>query len=134
MGGIATVLATGLAYYLYWTNRDKISAVLGALLHYGSRLTYSELTEKLNRLGEMRADDKAQKGEIIASMGELYGQLQGNSELRVVCLDSLREIEIYLKSPDKLTEPTHRMLVARLRETLRQHEIAKLGGSGRTKP
>lgn len=132
VGAIASVAGASLAYALWWKNRDRISAAFDALTYYyGVRVTVSELTAKLDKLSELRADDEGQRQEVIGLLADIHGQLQGNPKLRKACDVSFRKIHELLRDKSKLTFAAQRSVTAELRGPLTQYELHQLAERGK---
>jgi hypothetical protein len=119
----ATILATGWAFYVYWRNRDKVSAALNALRQYGTRTTLSELLAKLDRLSRMTPAELADRGMAVNLLADIQGQIEGNPELRLTCRAELRSIESLLRSEEAMFAYSFQRIVSRLKETLKHRDI-----------
>jgi hypothetical protein len=125
IAGIFTIIASGIAIYVFIFNRQKISAAIGLLLNYSFQTTLSELKEKLERLNEYNANDSTENQEIRNILHEIAGQLRGNNRLSSRLFNMSEKIET-LASSKKLTEPTKRSLISELREQLRNIQMESI--------
>lgn len=97
IANVATILAAGWAFFVYWRNRDKVSAALNALRNYGTRTTVVELLAKLDRLSRMTPEEVADREMVVNLLGDIQGQIEGHPELRQRCRAELRSIEALLR-------------------------------------
>jgi len=120
---IFTIIASGIAIYLFVFQRGKISNAINLLLNYSTQLTLSELKSKLERLNSYNANDKKQNEEVINILHEIDGQVKGNKLLKSNLENVMTTISKYIESPTKLTEPRKRSLVHELRESIRNLDM-----------
>lgn len=125
IASIFTIIASGIAIYVFIFNRQKISAAIGLLLNYSFQTTLSELKEKLERLNEYNANDSAENQEIRNILHEIAGQLRGNNRLSSKLFNMSEKIET-LASSKKLTEPIKRSLISELREQLKNIQMESI--------
>ena len=90
----ATLLASGLAIWVYFANRKKISAAIQVLLNYSFHTTLTELKEKLERLNEYSAKEADDIPEIQNILHEIAGQIRGNKKL----MESISDLPEALES------------------------------------
>ena len=120
LADLATIIASGIAIYIFCTKRKHIGAAIKLLLSYSFQLTMSELRSKLDRLNEINANEESQRDEIKAIMSDIAGQLRGNRALQQKCRNLIEKLENYSEEDnEKLTEPRKRSVVSELREKLR---------------
>lgn len=125
LSGVAnafTIIASGLAIYVYFTSRGRISAAIQLLLNYSFQTTIAELKEKLERLNEYNANEPDDQSEIKSILHEIAGQIRGNSRLVAAAPDLPAKIERIALSK-KLTEPMRRSIVSEVREQLRNIQV-----------
>lgn len=122
IASIFTVLASGLAIFIYIKNRKKLSSALRLLINFSFQTTLTELKEKLERLNEYNAQDVNELIEIRNILHEIAGQIQGNSTLIKLIPNLAKKIELLAKSK-KLTEPAKRSIVSEIRENLRNIQV-----------
>jgi hypothetical protein len=60
MSNVFTILASGIAIYIFFSKRKSISSIFDLLVNYTFQLTLSELKEKIERLNEYNAKDPEQ--------------------------------------------------------------------------
>lgn len=129
VANIATVAAAGLAFWVYFSNRKRISAAIQLLLNYSFQTTLAELKEKLERLNEYNASDSDDVPEIRNILHEIAGQMRGNERLNglMSCLPDKIE---RLAMAKRLLEPQKRALVSEVREQLRNIQVKSLEVGG----
>lgn len=125
LGNTFTIVASGIAIYLFLTKRSEITAAFRLLLSYSYQTTLSELKEKLERLNEYRATDPKDISEIKNILHEIAGQIRGNAKLHAAAPDLARRCEA-LASGKKLTEPNKRSLVSEIREVLKNLNVTNI--------
>jgi hypothetical protein len=125
LSGVAntfTILASGLAIYLFATNRGKVSAAFQLLLNYSFQSTLAELKEKLERLNEYNANEPTDQSEIRNILHEIAGQIRGNPRLLAAAPQLAMKIETLAHSK-KLSEPSKRSIVSEVREQLKNIQV-----------
>lgn len=125
LAGVAsafTIVASGLAIYLFATNREKISAAIQLLLNYSFQTTLAELKEKLERLNEYNANEPSEQSEIRNILHEIAGQIRGNPRLLAAAPLLAKKVEALAQSK-KLSEPSKRSIVSELREQLKNIQV-----------
>jgi len=122
VANVFTVIASGIAIYVFVLNRKKISAAINLLLNYSFQSTLTEIREKLERLNEYNANDSAGNQEVRNILHEIAGQLRGNQRLFSLLAGMSEKIENLAKSK-KLNEPLKRSMVSELREHLRNIQV-----------
>ena len=118
-----TVIASGIAIYLYIFKRDTISSAFKVLVNYSYQITLSELRAKLERLNDLNENEPTHVEQIINILNEIVGQIRGNKNLRHEFEDVLEKISELAENPKGLTEPKKRSLVSELREGLRHYDV-----------
>jgi hypothetical protein len=117
---VFTIVASGIAIFVYLRHRGEIVAAITLLLNYSYQTTLAELKEKLERLNEYTANEPTHIPEIQAILHEIAGQIKGNS--RVARAGADRDLVSRLErlaNGKKLTEPSKRSMVAEVREFLK---------------
>lgn len=114
-----TIVASGIAIYLFFWKGKIISSVFNVLVNYTTQLTLSELKEKLDVLNKLKATQDEDRDEIINVMHEITGQLKGNPKLMPHFLTLISNIEKVTTTKGKLTEPWKRAIVSEIREKIR---------------
>lgn len=122
---IFTIIASGIAIWIFVFHRDTFKSVIRVLLNYAYQITLTELISKMDSLNDMNADDNDKRQEVINILNDIRGQLRGNKYLKDRCGDIVNEIDTYAGTRRKLTEANKRSLVSELRETLRHVDIEK---------
>lgn len=118
LADIFTILASGMAIYLFVVNRDKISSMFNILLNYSTQATLTDLYSKIERLNSHNVNDENQKTEVINILNEILGQINGNKKLGESLKNIYKKIKIIIKNKN-ITEPEKRSIVSELRESLR---------------
>lgn len=125
LSGVAdvfTVIASGIAIYVFIAKRKEISLALGLLLNYSFQTTLGELKEKLERLNEYNANEPTDLPEIKNIFHEIAGQIRGNQRLLKGAPTLPKRIEKLARNP-KLAETMKRSMVSELREFLRNIQV-----------
>lgn len=124
VANLLTIVASGIAIYLFVAKRDVISSAFKTLLNYAHQVTLTELNAKLEKLNDLNADESSQKAAVVNVLNDIVGQINGNKRLKVQCSDVLKKAAQWAENPRRLTEPRKRSLVSELRETLK-HVVVK---------
>ncbi len=124
IANLMTIIASGLALYIYFTNKEKIKSALNFILNYSNQLTLTDLKFKIERLNEFNSNDATQKLEVINILNEIEGQILGNNEFKQKLELQLIKIEAFTSNPKLLTEPKKRSLVSELKESLRNLDVS----------
>ncbi len=125
LAGVAnafTIVASGLAVYLFAINRGKISAAFQLLLSYSFQTTLTELKEKLERLNEYNANEASEQSEIRNILHEIAGQIRGNPRLLTAAPLLAEKVEVLALSK-RLSEPSKRSIVSEVREQLKNIQV-----------
>lgn len=123
---IMTILASGIAIYLYVTKRQSISNVFHLLLNYSYQITLSELRLKLDKLNDLDADDDDQCAEVINIFSDILGQIKGNDVLNNHFEEMMVRLKTLSSSKKTLTEARKRGIVSELRERIRHLDIKNI--------
>ena len=124
LANLLTIIASGIAIYLFINNREKLSSALNAIVNYSIQLTLSELKYKVERLNDYTTNDKDQLTEVINILNEIEGQINGSKILEAALSEQLTKIANFTNSPRTLSEPKKRSLVAELREKIRHIDVS----------
>jgi hypothetical protein len=127
VANILTIATAGIALYVFFFNREKITSAINFILNYSNQLTLTDLKFKIERLNDFNAGDTTQKGEVINILHELEGQIIGNGTLKLKLQDQLTKISTYTSNTKLLTEPRKRSLVSELKESIRNIDVANYG-------
>lgn len=122
VANLFTIMASGLALYLFIVKRKELSLALNLLLNYSFQTTLTELKEKLERLNEYNANEPTDLPEIKNILHEIAGQLRGNQRLLRGAPELPERIEKLARNK-RLSEPLKRSMVSELREYLRGIQI-----------
>ena len=125
VANVATVAAALLAFWVYFSNRKKISAAIQLLLNYSFQTTITELKEKLERLNEYNANEPDDVPEIRNILHEIAGQIRGNDRLNKDASGLADKVERLAKAK-QLLEPQKRALVSEVREKLKNIQVNSL--------
>lgn len=123
-----TVVASGIAIYVFFAKGPELRTAFSLLLNWSFQLTLTEIKSKLERLNEYTANEPSEIDEIRNIFHEIAGQIRGNKRIAGAAPDIARQLEALAVSK-KLTEPRKRMMVAELREILRNIEVNSLTAS-----
>ncbi len=123
LSNFLTIVASGIAIYVFIAKRQQISSAFRLLLGYSFQLTLSELKEKLERLNDFHAGDEEGRKRIEILLHETIGQLQGNQLLREKMSDLIDQGKALVEDKRRLNEPRKRAYVAELRERLRHIDV-----------
>lgn len=123
---VFTIIASGIAIYLFLFKSERISKALRALTNYSYQLSLSELKAKLDRLNDLNVNEPTDIDEVINILSEIVGQIRGNRKLKKYFSELLEKISSYVENPKKLIEPKKRSIVSELRENLRHIDIESI--------
>lgn len=123
---VSTILASGIAIYIFVMKRHEISSIVSFMLNYTHQISLSEVKEKIERLNEYNAKDPEQCENIVNIFNEIIGQIRGNDKLKSHFSDLLSKLETLSSDKRKLTEPKKRALVSELRERLRHLNVKSI--------
>ncbi|MGA0557425.1 hypothetical protein ACO2Q8_12285 [Larkinella sp. VNQ87] len=101
-----TIVASGIAIYVFIANRDKLTSALNAIVNYSIQLTLSDLRYKVERLNDYTAADKEQMYEIINLLNDIEGQIIGNKILNSALSEQLTKISNFTNNPANRTPKT----------------------------
>jgi hypothetical protein len=118
-----TIIASGIAIYLFIFERKTIENVFKVLINYSRQLTLTELSSKLERLNDLNASDVEGKVKVINILNEIKGQIKGNNKLKMQFAEILNDIEPYCTELSTISEPIKRSIVSQLRELIRSYDV-----------
>ena len=121
IANIFTVVASGIAIYIFIAKRKELAHALQLLLNFSLQTTLSEVKEKLERLNEYNAAEPSEQDEIRNILHEIAGQMRGNRHLKNISPELPKRIELLAR---QLTEPKKRAMVSELREVLRNAQVS----------
>lgn len=121
-----TIVASGVAIYLFFTKRKEISSAFRLLLNWTFQTTLSDLKGKLDRLNEYNANESSEISEIKNILHEIAGQVRGNSRLQRAAPNLADRLESLAASNRRLTEPNKRSMVAEIREVIRNIQVESM--------
>ncbi len=121
---IFAMTASGIAIYVFFVNREKISSAILFVLNYSKQITLTELKYKIERLNDYTTNDVSQKEEVINILAEIEGQVLGNEMLNEELENQTKKINTYINNNKLLTEPMKRSLVSELRESVRNIDVS----------
>lgn len=125
---LLTVVASGIAIFIFFTKKKEISSVFSLLVNYTYQLSLSELKEKLERVSEYNAKDPEQCEMIVNIFHEIIGQIKGNDRLKEHFSAVLLDMEKFVSSKRFSLEPRKRSIVSELRERLRNVNVQSIDG------
>jgi len=126
---IFTIVASAIAIFLFAVKRKELSAALSMLLNWSYQTTLSDIIGKLDRLHEYNANEPTDRPEIKNIIHEIAGQFRGNPKLLSAAPQLPDRLEAFA-SGKKLTEPNKRSVVAEIRETIRNLQVANMDIEG----
>jgi hypothetical protein len=119
-----TIVASGLAIYIFFTKRQEIASAFRVLLNFSSQLALGELRLKLDQLNDLSANDPTDKDKVVNIFNDILGQIRGNKVLCIHCADVMPKLVSAAENRRyELTEPRKRALVSELREVLRHVDV-----------
>jgi hypothetical protein len=122
-----TVVASGIAIFIFVMKRETLSSVFSALINYTYQMSLTELKEKLERLNDLSTDDDEQHIKIINIFHEIMGQIRGNDKLKLHFKDILSKMEdktsVQKNKKNKLSEPEKRAIISEFRELIRNLKL-----------
>jgi hypothetical protein len=121
-----TVIASGIAIYIYFSKKKDIKSVIDLLMNYSHQLTLTELKEKIEKLNDYNVKDAEQCEKVVNIFNEIIGQIRGNDNLKASFCELIGSIENLLSDKRRLTEPRKRALVSELRERLRHLNVKNI--------
>lgn len=124
IANLFTIIASGIAIYLFFWKGKAISGIFRILLNYSFQITLSELNGKLDRLNDINASEDKEKA--INVFHEIIGQIRGNRRLRVQCADVLKKIEAISANSKRLKDAQKRSIICELRENIRHINIENI--------
>jgi hypothetical protein len=127
-----TVAASGIAIYVFFVKGPELRTAFSLLLNWTFQLTLTELKSKLERLNEYNANEPSEVDEIRNILHEIAGQIRGNRRVNAASSEIAVRLE-QLAVSKRLTEPKKRMMVAELREILRNIEVNTLASQSEDK-
>ncbi|MES2140827.1 MAG: hypothetical protein V4511_14055 [Bacteroidota bacterium] len=119
VANLLTIIVSGIALYVFFFNREKITSAINFILNYSNQLTLTDLKFKIEKLNEYNSNDPDQKKEVINILHEIEGQILGNKNLKEKLKEQLDKIVIFTCNSKLLTEPKKRSLVSELKESIR---------------
>jgi len=127
IGNIMTILASGLAIFIFFKNKDKIVSAINFILNYSYQITLNDLKVKIDKLNDYTVDNDTSKSELINLFHDIEGQILGNKVLQEKLEPQLKKIVRFTTNPKHQTNPNKRSLVAELRECVRNLDVSNLG-------
>jgi len=124
LAALLSSIFTAIGLYIIITKRKSVKGLFKLLTNISLQNTINELFQKLIKLNEYSADDDAYgKKEIVCILHEINGQIEGNQYLKDRFVKELELLNLYMSSPDQLSEPLKRGLVSMLREKLKNRNL-----------
>jgi len=123
ISNVFTILAAGIAIYIFYAKREVISSAFRVLINFSSQITLVELKAKLERLNDLSAEDSDEMSDIINILNDIAGQIRGSKVFSKQFNDLLSKIESISEDKRRFTEPKKRALVSELRERLRNIDV-----------
>ena len=126
LADLFTIVASGIAIYLFLFKRQAIASVFSLLLNYTYQLSLTELKEKLDRINEYTVNDDKENDVIMNILHEFLGQVRGNDKLKLIMAEQIIMIEAVIGRSDKgkrMTEQAKRALISEVREKIRHLNV-----------
>lgn len=126
LADLFTIVASGIAIYLFLFKRQAIASVFSLLLNYTYQLSLTELKEKLDRMNEYTVNDDKENDVIMNILHEFLGQVRGNDKLKLIMAEQIIMIEAVIGRSDKgkrMTEQAKRALISEVREKIRHLNV-----------
>jgi hypothetical protein len=125
LGNTFTICSAGLAIFIYWTNRERVSEAVNLLLNYSTYTSLVDLRLILQRLNDLRYSAEADKTEILNILGEIEGHIAGDNTLNAnpSLIEIRKKIQAILKRPDRFNEPSKRSLAGELRGVIQNLQV-----------
>lgn len=122
LSNIFTIIAAGIAIYLYTFKRKSIASFFNVLLNYSIQISLTEIRTKLDELLDLNSEDAKERKEVINILNDIAGQIKGNPILKKKCT-VLEKLTKYADNPEDLNEPIKRNIISELRENIRSIEF-----------
>lgn len=126
ISNVFTILAAGIAIYIFVFKRKAVASAFRVLLNYAWQVTLLELRMKIERLNDLSLGETSDVAEIESILGEIDGQIKGNPRLNKGCSDIQRKLSKCIKNIKLLTEPKKRSIISELKERLKHIDIENL--------
>lgn len=120
---VFTILAAGIAIYVFIAKREVLSSALRVLLNFSFQITLVELKSKLERLNDLSADDPNEINDVINILNEIVGQIRGSKILSKQLKEVISKVTEIAENRRRLSEPKKRALISELRERLRNIDV-----------
>jgi predicted nucleic acid-binding Zn-ribbon protein len=122
IANLLTILASGIAIWLFFTKASEIKTAFRLLLNWSFQLTLTDLKSKIERLNEYSAKKPEELEEIRNILHEIAGQMRGNEQIVQSSNELITKIE-KLASSKNLDEPRKRSIISEIREVLRNMQV-----------
>ena len=122
---VFTIIACGIAVYIFIAKREVISSALRVLLNFSSQITLTELNTRLERLNDLSANDPSQIDDVVNILNEILGQIRGSKLLSKHFDEVIPKVAAMAEDKRRLSEPKKRALVSELRERVRNIDVEK---------
>ncbi|MBA7519519.1 hypothetical protein ES705_11598 [subsurface metagenome] len=124
LSALFTSIASGIAIYIFFFKRTKISSAINLLLNFSNQLSLSDLKSKIERLNDFNANEPTHKENVINILSEIQGHIIGNKILKEHFNDILVKINRYTGNTKDFSEPIKRSLISEIRETIRNIDVS----------
>jgi len=130
LANIFTIVASGIAIYLFIFKRKSISSALKILVNYARQISFSELHSKLEKLNELNANDSGDQIEAVNILHDIVGQIDGNRHFKAAFANVHKKAQKIIKKPGEFSEPRKRAFVSEFRESIRQYDVTVMDQGG----
>jgi len=122
LANIVEILVGGIAIYVAWTQRNKISAAFSILFSYSLQASLADLHHWLEELHENNINGKDDSKKVRIALAHIYGKIHGNPTLRKHIDDKLlKRVKIMMEELDSdktVTETSRITICSEIKESL----------------
>jgi len=117
-----TIGASGIAIWVFVFKRTEAANALNLLINYATRISISDLLQKVRQLNQYSNPDPdtgiEHKEELLDLLASINGHLKGNKRLGQHFKDEVKTITRYMRNPNTLSKPKNRELAHILEQKL----------------
>jgi hypothetical protein len=127
VANLTTIIASGIAVYLFIFKGKAIKNIFKILLNYSSQITLQELRGRIDKLNGLDASINEDAVKVMYLLSEIVGQIRGSQKLKEYCADVLGKLEFFTENPkNELTEQKKRSIICELQERLRHIDLENI--------
>lgn len=127
VANIMEILVGGVALFLAWTQREKISAAFSVLLNYSLQTSLSDLRHWIEKLQESSSEDNDVSKKFRIALAYIFGKIKGNIILNDHFGDRmLKRMKLIMDDLDNsqtVNETTKISLCSEIKESLATLEV-----------